>query len=266
MTITQTVDLTACPNTYIWVLGTLNFQTGKKLDLSCGSVVFMDFGGALTGGGGGGNSNYVKICGTTFWKAGDGDLAGPTILCESCLLPIELLFFQAEPQENERIVDLNWSTASETDNDYFTVERSPDGINWTEILEVEGAGNSSIKLDYYEQDKEPLFGESFYRLKQTDINGEYDYSPIVRINQNGISEILLYPNPANQGDQVVIILPFYSEQYLEIEVTSVDGKIVYHKTIDLIVTKQVILSVSEEFVPGVYLVRAEDQCLKLVVN
>ena len=64
---------------------------------------------------------------------------------------------------------LNWSTASETNNDYFTIERSIDGINFRSVLTKRGAGNSTSRRNYEAIDDNPIEGQSYYRLKQTDV-------------------------------------------------------------------------------------------------
>jgi hypothetical protein len=270
VTITSTVDLTGCPPIYIEVQGELHFQTGKKLDLPLGSIVYMVPGpppGTLTGGGGGGSSNWIDIGGTTYWSAGDGDLTGPVALCASCsMLPIELLYFTATDSDYDRQVDLNWETASETDNDYFTIERSANGADWIEIADVDGAGTSSINIKYHEVDKNALFGNSYYRLKQTDLNGEFDYSPIVQVNQNNIQEIKLYPNPANSGDEVVLNFPSGHESNVDVNILSIDGKLVYQATFDISETHQVIIDIGVEFIPGLYLVKTNLLTAKLVVK
>lgn len=94
-------------------------------------------------------------------------------------LPIQLLIFTAKPDNKQ--VELKWATATELNNDYFTVERSIDGISFTPIAVVQGAGNSNIQLNYQTTDIEPLNGVSYYRLKQTDYNGNYTYSQIVPV-------------------------------------------------------------------------------------
>ena len=96
-------------------------------------------------------------------------------------LPVELLDFTAK-YNGSNAVDLNWATASEINNDYFTVERSPNGIDFAEIIKKNGAGNSTHIINYSSIDKEPLSGVSYYRLKQTDYNGAYKYSNIVSVD------------------------------------------------------------------------------------
>jgi hypothetical protein len=112
-------------------------------------------------------------------------------------LPIELLNFNASPINNE-IVLTKWQTATETNNDYFTIERSTDAINFDEVGRIDGAGNSSSLLSYSTIDKDPYFGTSYYRLKQTDFMGQFEYSQIKSVNlQELTSNVSLYPNPAN---------------------------------------------------------------------
>lgn len=92
------------------------------------------------------------------------------------ILPIVLTSFEVIKAEN--IANVTWSTATETNNDYFTIERSADGSNFTSIGMVDGAGNSSSSIDYSYIDDAPLAGTSYYRLKQTDYDGQFSYSDV----------------------------------------------------------------------------------------
>ena len=111
-------------------------------------------------------------------------------------LPIELLNFRANTISNQE-VELNWQTVSEINNDYFTIERSKNGIDWTEVTTVNGSGNSSTLLTYNSIDREPYLGISYYRLNQTDFDGQYSYSEIRSVKIEGLGNplIVLYPNP-----------------------------------------------------------------------
>lgn len=111
-------------------------------------------------------------------------------------LPVEFLNFTATNIEN-RQVKLKWSTATEINNDYFTVERSENGYDFESIGEVAGAGNSAFILHYEFDDMEPLNGISYYRIKQTDFDGKFDYSIIRSVNIRKDNTIVLYPNPAS---------------------------------------------------------------------
>lgn len=116
-------------------------------------------------------------------------------------LPITLVSFNAELNDH-RTVDLQWVTASETNNDHFTVERSSDLNSWTPVSTVQGAGNSNSLLHYVSEDQTPMQGVNYYRLKQTDLDGAFTYSDIRSVLVEQGAEITLFPNPAK--DQVVI--------------------------------------------------------------
>lgn len=87
-------------------------------------------------------------------------------------------------------VDISWTTASESNVGFYTIERSSDGMNFIEITRVGAAGNSMSRSDYFEVDKDPLPGISIYRLKHTDINGEFTYSNEVVVKRRDCSGYL----------------------------------------------------------------------------
>ncbi|MFA7272784.1 MAG: T9SS type A sorting domain-containing protein [Crocinitomicaceae bacterium] len=122
-----------------------------------------------------------------------------TINSSATPLPIGLLYFDAK-MNNQRTVDLSWQTASETNNDYFTIERSKNGSSWETIGAVTGAGNSFLALSYQSIDPNPLMGISYYRLKQTDFDGKFTYSKSIAVNnQRAASEpMVIFPNPTHQ--------------------------------------------------------------------
>lgn len=99
-----------------------------------------------------------------------------SLVDEDDILPVELISFNAVC--NNDAVKLNWVTASETNNDYFTIERSADGITWNILAIIPGAGNSNTSNYYTADDSHPMADHNFYRLKQTDYNGQYTYSTI----------------------------------------------------------------------------------------
>lgn len=111
-------------------------------------------------------------------------------------LPILLGDFTARVQQEEQ-VHLAWQTLTEINNDYFTLERSPNGINWEILTDVDGAGTSNKRLQYNHFDQQPLTGRSYYRLKQTDYNGDYSYSaPEMVYLGDEPASLSVYPNPA----------------------------------------------------------------------
>ncbi len=115
---------------------------------------------------------------------------------ESNPLPVELVDFSATVQ-NDNVV-LNWSTLSESNNDYFAVERSIDGESFVEIGQQAGAGDFEGRLDYEFVDSNPVVGVSYYRLRQVDFNGDFEYSKLQVVSYNpeqtGL-EVSIFPNP-----------------------------------------------------------------------
>ncbi|MCO6499850.1 MAG: T9SS type A sorting domain-containing protein [Vicingus serpentipes] len=117
--------------------------------------------------------------------------------CDALTLPIELLSFSAYERDNK--VQLEWNTITEINNNYFTIYKSKDAINWEEVVKVTGAGNSSQIRHYTSVDQKPYFGTSYYRLKQTDFDGRFEYFPIVTINIANKEIVTVYPNPAKNS-------------------------------------------------------------------
>jgi hypothetical protein len=113
------------------------------------------------------------------------------------VLPIELLNFSATPNNNQ--VDLQWTTAMESNNSYFTIERSVDGVTFDSIGMVATqapGGNSSTPLNYTAVDYHPYMGLSYYRLKQTDMNGNLTYSTVAPVDFTHKQNFTVYPNPS----------------------------------------------------------------------
>ena len=114
-------------------------------------------------------------------------------------LPVELIDFTARAINNEK-VQLAWQTASEINNDYFEVQRSRDGIDFITIEEVSGAGSSDVIQYYQTEDQSPYDGLNYYRLKQVDFDGTFDYSEIKVVDISTMDiPLSVYPNPSS-GD------------------------------------------------------------------
>lgn len=105
-------------------------------------------------------------------------------------LPIELLSFEGRPSDSGNL--LKWSTATEQNNDYFTILWSVDGYHWTSIGKVDGAGNSVRKIDYSYLDESPATGINYYILKQTDYDGRSKDSDIISVfSDRGLDPVLI---------------------------------------------------------------------------
>lgn len=121
-----------------------------------------------------------------------------TLVDESNPLPIELLRFAASCSNSE--VTVTWTTASETNNDFFTVQRSADGTNFEDVTIVDGAGNSNSIINYSAKDYSPYGGTSYYRLKQTDFDGSSKYSEVVAVScADAVTDFTLV-NAYDQGN------------------------------------------------------------------
>jgi hypothetical protein len=144
-------------------------------------------------------------------------------------LPVELISFTATP--NIHTVDLNWTTANETNSEYFGIERSVDGKRFLPIGRLAAAGNSTVARNYHFADEEPLEDVSYYRLRQTDMDGQVHFSNTVEVSlsQAGIE---LFPNPTEEGFWIVVPQDMTGTFYL----TTVMGKLV--KTVRITGDKQ----------------------------
>ncbi len=109
-----------------------------------------------------------------------------------CGLPIEILEYKATVKGGE--VEISWVTATESNNAFFSLEKSADGKNFTLLSKIEGAGNSISPIRYETMDQNPYFGTNYYRLSQTDFNGKKSPIGVVAVELGGIN---IYPNPAN---------------------------------------------------------------------
>ncbi|MDA3615044.1 GEVED domain-containing protein [Polluticaenibacter yanchengensis] len=141
---------------------------------------------------------------TTFTKAQNGDVnvingeVEDYYVVYPMPLSVNLKSFTAIKQAESAV--LSWSTVSESNNKGFEVQRSTDGVSWKQIAFVgsKGAGgNSTMELSYSLTDKAPFKGINYYRLKQVDTDGRFEYSVTRQLNfSNGSSLVRLYPNPA----------------------------------------------------------------------
>ncbi|MFT4758961.1 MAG: photosystem II stability/assembly factor-like uncharacterized protein, partial [Saprospiraceae bacterium] len=144
------------------------------------------------------NSNNLVRYGTYGRGIWDFSIAAQPVL------PVEWLSFDAEVIDNERIV-LNWATASEFENDYFSIQRSVDGKSFETIEEVASLGEAAVEQGYELTDQFPLLGNNYYRLKQVDRNGEFEYSEIeLGVITGDQPTVAIYPNPVASGEHLQV--------------------------------------------------------------
>ena len=174
-----------------------------------------------------GNGTITSNSFTTFSKFTLANATGGTNP-----LPVELISFTATPAQDQ--VELDWITLSEINNDYFTVEKSSDGVSFTEVAKVDGSGTTTNKREYHAVDTKPCKGVNYYRLKQTDYDGEFVYSNIITVNFGSDVSLFLtvYPNPVTQEDIQVRLSGNEGDQ-VNVTMRDVLGKIYADQTITL---------------------------------
>jgi alpha-tubulin suppressor-like RCC1 family protein len=190
----------------LWAWGDNNFgeigngtNTNQNIPTKIGSATDWQFISA-----GAGLSLAIKNNGAFWgWGSNMGGQFGngtnsinysPILLTCPASLPIEFLFFQAKILSNQNL--LTWQTATETNNQGFEIERSLNGIDFEKLGFLKGVGNSNQIQSYRFIDANP-FNVTYYRLKQIDFDGKFDYSNTISIKIGKEKSIQFYPNPTN---------------------------------------------------------------------
>jgi hypothetical protein len=190
----------------------INFN-GGKLDLAVDSIIDFKTSSATITSVGGGSSDKIRFGNGSVWNGSDPDIFGPGILDKNYTsggpLPVELLFFNAI-QTGEK-VSLSWATASELNFDYFSIEKSSNGIDFSELEQVKGHGTTNERKDYKLVDNLPLIGRNYYRLKSVDFDGYTEYFNVVLVNFSGEKTVSIFPNPSD-GKAITIALNFVPEK------------------------------------------------------
>ncbi|MFT6500318.1 MAG: hypothetical protein ACJASQ_000425 [Crocinitomicaceae bacterium] len=139
------------------------------------------------------------------------------------VLPVELASFTAV--EDKEGIQLNWTTLSENNNDYFVVERSIDGKVWSSIGIVDGAGTTSNIQDYNLVDRNAFIGSNYYRLKQFDTDGSVKVYDVINVQKDVNNDLILIPNPAED-----IVLVASENEFSVVAITDISGTHVLTKT------------------------------------
>jgi len=221
------------------VYGTLDLSNQLNLGSTTGCGLSLRiFGSGLLAGDGA--SERLIICGQTVvtgqpvpppgainWPA-DGSFSASDLggsgggFGESGVLPVELLFFKAS-LSNEK-VKLTWATASEINFDFFSVEKSGNGLDFYEVARVGGRGTTSERQDYSLIDEKPLIGNNYYRLKSVDYDGYSEYYNVVIIDFGGGRKSFIYPNPVHRGNTVNLELNFTPQYPVEVVLYDLTGR------------------------------------------
>lgn len=152
----------------------------------------------------GAKARYVLITANSNHGGDCYSLAEIRFNVQNSAVPVELVEFKANCG-NQKDMEISWKTAFEFNNDYFSIERSQDGRNWNEITRIQGRGASYKASEYSFQDYEYANGTNFYRLIQTDIDGESKILGITEIECDNIrSDLSAFPNPFNNAIRVTL--------------------------------------------------------------
>ena len=240
------------------------FQTGLFTGSSCAALTMGTSGTAICVAAASGTVTYSiasSTAGTTYYIGMDGNagsnchfnVSGTNVVP----LPIDLISFQTKSIGNSKVM-AEWKTASETNNDYFTVERTKDGIHFEDVCIVKGSGNSTSTKDYSSIDPHPFKGISYYRLKQTDFNGETSYSAISAVSIDDESELnfSIYPNPTQMDDSQYLQFAGNANEIIAIEIYDVTGKVISDKRIMLDSSGNASIELKHHFSQGMYFVKA----------
>ncbi len=222
-TVTININSPVYTHMILKVNGTLFFNNGQKLNFDCTSIVVVYSSGLLDGGNPG---SKIDMCGTTVWR-GPGPDSGPLTYGFNPL-PINLVSYSVDNCAAN--VCINWTTQTEANNDYFTIDKTKNDVNFELVANLKGAGNSTVVKHYSLIDNSPYDGVSYYRLKQTDFNGNFTFYTLREVDRslNTDFSISLFPNPGNVGD---VNLALKSERGKEVLVVVYDvtGRETYSK-------------------------------------
>ena len=229
---------------YLCNSGTISISNGEIIDLyggtvECGGTLLTDEIRVENNGAETAVVRDLNIC------KGDGsnpiiDLVSGTIdtaSIEICglALPVELYTYDVKLKDNQ--VRIDWSTASEIDNDYFIVERSTDGYYFEEFAKVEGSGNTTSIRNYGVTDEFPFEGVSYYRLRQVDYDGKMTFFDIKTVdNKNGYVDkngITVFPNPIMEHSKFEIGLEGFSGENVQIKIQNMSGFLIYSNEVEI---------------------------------
>ncbi len=211
------------------------------------------------------NNNYV-YCYTFDVPSGCTHTKHCPFVVGATILPVELLSFTANTIENS-FVELAWQTASEVNNDFFTIERSSDANVFEVVGIVDGSGNSTMINDYNSKDENPYKGRSYYRLKQTDYDGKHAYSAIETVEIKGQFEnLVIRPNPVSGNGSLSFDASIVGEAVVEIY--DISGRVVFKTNYEILSGRNSVVLKTDELNAGMYFVNlsngTENVSLKLI--
>jgi trimeric autotransporter adhesin len=163
------------------------------------------------------------------------------------VLPIKLQYFTA--QKNALGAKLNWASATELNAKNYEVEKSTDGIHWKTMVTINANGNSSALNEYYTFDNFPVIGVNYYRLKQVDVNGKFEYSVVRTVVFTAETAIMVFPNPAS--GTINLYVKNKTDKTYAVSLMDISGRVVYKS-----ISKEYKLAINaKNLVKGIYFVK-----------
>lgn len=190
---------------------------------------------------------------------------GSNVTCGSTL-PVVLKDFSGEQENN--IILIEWTTASEIDNDYFTLERLTKDDAFEEVLKVNGHGTTKVMQHYSAYDLKPSPGPNYYRLKQTDFDGKTSYSSLIRIDfASKDFSLNIFPNPAEKDFSTIEVLNTTPLRDHFVEIRNAHGVLVRKLSVTSdetgFISHNLLL---DDFSPGLYFISTLHHTIKFVVE
>ena len=254
-TVTVNCNCGVYSNMDIEIYGILDFPAGKKINLAADGFIQVYAGGTVTGENGG---SKIVINGVSMWSGDDEPIVGPSYVDEggisTGILPIELIYFKGSILENGSI-DLEWTTSSEINNDYFSIQKMNSKGEWLEFGRLDGKISSSVDLKYNYLDNDPVIGYNYYRIVQHDINGNFFIYDAIVILKELLYEINVYmwPNPKGINDNINVELRGFKGEEVLIVITNGSGQIFYEKAV-ISESNNTLIIIDSSLSRGIYLV------------
>ena len=192
-----------------------------------------------------GNTSTTNTCTDNFFLSNNSNNYKFNYTITNSPLPVTLTKFTGEAVQTA--IQLDWETVSETNNDFFSVQRSSDLKAWEAIGSVKGAGSIDAKQVYTYRDKQPIIGTNYYRLKQVDFNGNYEYSKAIAVKMIANAGLVVYPNPAKNSINIAGI-----ERATTLQLIDLSGNVLHESSI----SENTTLALPN--VSGMYLIRVSD--------
>lgn len=198
------------------------------------------------------SGNIVGINATV----GKTNSCGRVFVCatvENCTAPVQFLGLKVSSAVSG--AQISWATASEENNSHFIVQRSIDGVNFGDIGQVKGTGNSAEIINYSFRDSENFYQTVYYRIMQVDFDGHFSYSRIQHLNPGSGDQLVVYPVPVKSGGTIRLKHQDFSGR-VTVNIYDLSGKIAYQETLE---DAEHEVSVNAPLGKGVYFAELIDQ-------